>query len=357
MNNLKSKKEKANLLKNSVEKILNKLSERQKDLLEMRFGLKKELPKSLDVIGKKMNITRERVRQIEVDGFKKIKLFLKDEEYNEIIREALEIVDFYGGFCEKRKLKEDLFGEDIDDFQRRQLMFLLNSSEKLFFQKANKAVNAFWYNDKSLDKEKLTQAIEELVKFIIEQKEPINFSQIFNFSLKLNYSKITQDEKGKRSLRMLLFFSKKLERNILEQWGARKWNLISGKGSREKAYLILKKYKEPLHFRTLTEKINQHWKHKRSLPQTVHNELIKDENFVQVGKGIYGLAEWGILKGTVKDIIIKLLEEKKIGVDKDEIVKYVLANRKVKKTTVMINLTDRNIFSKTSDGKFFLCEN
>ncbi len=47
------------------------------------------------------------------------------------------------------------------------------------------------------------------------------------------------------------------------------------------------------------------------MPQTVHNELIKDIRFVLVGRGIYALNEWGYEKGVVKDVIKGILKDQK----------------------------------------------
>jgi RNA polymerase sigma factor (sigma-70 family) len=54
-------------------KILNKLNKRERKVLEMRFGLSEEKEKSLEEIGNILSITRERVRQIEVKAFQKIR--------------------------------------------------------------------------------------------------------------------------------------------------------------------------------------------------------------------------------------------------------------------------------------------
>lgn len=344
----------ANNLSKIVDRLIENINSRQQDILKMRFGLDKKDPQSLNSIGNKLNITRERVRQIESDSFEKLRQARKDKEFDNIIKKAIKIINSFGGVCEKRTLKGQLIEEDITQLQRRRLMVILNSSKRLFFQKSSKNLNAYWYIDKNLDKKKSENNIIKLTSFIEIKNHPISFSTIFKYATTLNDLKIKDSRQDKKYVRMLLHLSKKLERNILEEWGARKWGLISGKGSREKAYLVLKKNNKPLHFRELTNEINKYWKNKKALPQTVHNELIKDDNFVQVGKGTYGLSEWGILKGTVKDVIIKLLEENEKGVSKEDIINYVLGQKQVKKTTVLINLTDKVTFSKNSQGYFFL---
>ena len=59
-------------LKGQLRKILDSLSVREKEILELRFGLNGNEPMTLDTIGKKYNITRERVRQIENKALKKL---------------------------------------------------------------------------------------------------------------------------------------------------------------------------------------------------------------------------------------------------------------------------------------------
>ena len=60
-------------LKSVVESLLDKLSAKQKLVLSSRFGIGNGEPKTLEAIGKSLNITRERVRQIEGDAVKPLK--------------------------------------------------------------------------------------------------------------------------------------------------------------------------------------------------------------------------------------------------------------------------------------------
>ncbi len=53
------------LLQDQISDVLSSLSERDKTIIKMRFGLDGEHPHTLDEIGKKLGITREGVRQIE----------------------------------------------------------------------------------------------------------------------------------------------------------------------------------------------------------------------------------------------------------------------------------------------------
>jgi hypothetical protein len=89
--------------------------------------------------------------------------------------------------------------------------------------------------------------------------------------------------------------------------------------------------------------------------QTVHNELIKDERFVLVGRGLYGLREFGLMPGTAREVIAYVLEEKGPLHPKD-IVKLVRDQRMIKDATIMINLQNKKHFTCLSDGRYCLRE-
>jgi RNA polymerase primary sigma factor len=61
-------------LTNEVERTLAPLSDREKEVLRLRYGLGAEREYTLEEIGKRMSVTRERVRQIESRALQKLRL-------------------------------------------------------------------------------------------------------------------------------------------------------------------------------------------------------------------------------------------------------------------------------------------
>jgi RNA polymerase primary sigma factor len=61
------------LRKDALQKILHTLSSRQRQVLELRFGLDGQHPRTLDEVGRTFNVTRERIRQIENQGLRKLR--------------------------------------------------------------------------------------------------------------------------------------------------------------------------------------------------------------------------------------------------------------------------------------------
>lgn len=70
----------SNMLFQDMLDLLEILPERDQDIISMRFGLRGHFPKTLEEIGKKYGLTRERVRQLEAKAIKKMKGFLKQQK-------------------------------------------------------------------------------------------------------------------------------------------------------------------------------------------------------------------------------------------------------------------------------------
>ena len=61
------------LLKEQIDKVLDELTEREKRVLQLRFGLKDGHTRTLEEVGKEFNVTRERIRQIEGKALRKLR--------------------------------------------------------------------------------------------------------------------------------------------------------------------------------------------------------------------------------------------------------------------------------------------
>jgi RNA polymerase primary sigma factor len=61
------------LLKENINEVLQALSDREARVLRMRFGLEGQRPMTLEEVGRKFGVTRERIRQIEAKALRKLK--------------------------------------------------------------------------------------------------------------------------------------------------------------------------------------------------------------------------------------------------------------------------------------------
>ncbi len=61
------------LLEEEINEVLDTLTEREKKILELRFGLKDDRTRTLEEVGKVFNVTRERIRQIEAKALRRLR--------------------------------------------------------------------------------------------------------------------------------------------------------------------------------------------------------------------------------------------------------------------------------------------
>ena len=72
------------LRREALRAILTKLSDRERQVLELRYGLDGQQPRTLDEVGRAFNVTRERIRQIEHQSLKKLRAFAESESVRDV---------------------------------------------------------------------------------------------------------------------------------------------------------------------------------------------------------------------------------------------------------------------------------
>ena len=75
------------MMRADLERLLDsKLTERESNVLRMRYGLRDGKPRTLADIGEVMSVTRERIRQIETRALEK----MRSPEASQVLKEYLE---------------------------------------------------------------------------------------------------------------------------------------------------------------------------------------------------------------------------------------------------------------------------
>ena len=163
---------------------------------------------------------------------------------------------------------------------------------------------------------------------------------------------VSEKYKHEEILRRWLSLSKKLDHNPLGEWGIASSNSVKAKGIRDLAYLAIRRHGSPMHFTEVARVIGETFGKKAHIA-TCHNELIKDNRFVLVGRGLYALKEWGYVSGIVRDVFDEFI--KKNGpLTKDEIIEKVLKERYVKPNTILVNIQNPKYFKKDKEGRYYM---
>jgi RNA polymerase primary sigma factor len=71
------------LLQEQLESVLHTLSEREKKVIQLRFGLTDGHPRTLEEVGREFGVTRERIRQIESKALSKLRHASRSEKLGE----------------------------------------------------------------------------------------------------------------------------------------------------------------------------------------------------------------------------------------------------------------------------------
>ena len=345
-----------------VDSLLANLPEREREVLQRRNALSDIAEAhTLEQIGNDFNITRERVRQIEREGLKKLNSLDYDKAKLPISDLQAAISDYlklHGGIMAENHLKEKLLSEDKAD-EAKALDFILTNILGSKFNRVDDLndYHIIW----KLDNINLDQALEivaVLKDLISDNGNPMHLEDLAaRFKDHKHYQTVEQMSGDNLAiLESLLRLRRDIDKNILEQWGLINWNTITPKRMTDKAYLIMLKEGKPLHFAQVADLINQaNFDRKQAHPATVHNELILDDKYVLVGRGIYALKEWGYKEGTVAEIIAQILKEKG-PINKNELTDEVLKQRMVQKTTITLALMDKDQFSRLADGRYDLAK-
>ena len=335
------------------------------DILIRRFGLgcKKE---TLESIGRSYGVTRERIRQIERNIFRKIekrgileklspeislvKNYLKS--YGGLKKEDVLIDDLAKKALLEEKIKAGFSPKNIDGLnfrnvdQAKGILFLfLNLGREFSRYSGDREIHPVWaLNKESIEKAKTFLA--NLTRFLEGRDQTISEEELLDL-IKRQGSKISQKE-----ISSYLESSRLINKNPLGHYGLTRWVDITPKGMGDRAWLVLRQAGRPLHFLEITRRIDQLFSDSRKpYAPTVHNALIRDPRFILVGRGVYALKGWDYHPGPTLEVIREVIQERGPQT-KEEILSVIQQKKLVKTTTILAYLQNKKYFRRNKDGKY-----
>ena len=335
----------------TLKKVVKVLPPRSANLLKLRFGLfSNASPLTLEAIGKRESITRERVRQIENDCLKKMRAHADITLLDPFLQRLRAFFEENGGAVKEARITGSVFGVPLGANEgTNAALFLLKLSRLANRYKDDENFYARWCLP-TIKEDILGQALSAFA-LTLKNESGVLLHDAFLGKLKRHLASFGISTENKNALLSYAGLSKYLDKNSWGEWGHIASPLIKPKGMKDASYAVLLKSGAPLHFRAIAEHIKKMYARPINA-QTVHNELIKDSRFVLVGRGLYALGAWGYQAGFVKDIICSILKEK--ACRKEEIIEKVLSQRTVKESTVLMNLQNKNHFRLRPDGTYTL---
>jgi hypothetical protein len=321
--------------------------EREREIIARRFGLY-DRKETLEQIGEMLGITRERVRQLEKSVVTRLKTSAEQGSLPHIAEFQTQLTALLESDGQVARVS-DITAKLVDDpsrLEQARVAFLSQLCPELTVI----GEDDYFYLSVGVKKVRDEKAIKTTVNKIIDAiktlAEPKTIEEIAKAASIADVAQVAA----------LASTSKQLAA-LNGRWGLIKWPMVNPKNIRDKIYVILKENGKHMHFNEIAAAIkDSDFKRKDVTTQAIHNELIKDKRFVLIGRGIYALREWGYQKGTVADIITKVLREAGEPLHRDEIVKRVLKSRFVKETTILLNLQGKPQFKRVAKATYSLVD-
>jgi hypothetical protein len=333
--------------KQVTKKITSNLQDRASDVIMSRFGLNIDAErKTLEEIGKRYNITRERVRQIEEAALSLIK---KSEAYKQeqaVFDELKQLINSLGSIVAEHELLPHI---SKDKATQNHIHFYLVLGDAFKRHREDNNFHTRWSVDDEMA-EKVHESLRKLYASLKDEdliQETEMIKKFFD-NIKDLAEQFKNDEIAKRWLSM----SKTISKNPLGEWGRASSPNIRTRGVKDYAFLVMRRHGSPMHFREVADNISKTF-HRKTHYATCHNELIKDPRFVLVGRGMYALAEWGYKAGIAREIIHDILK-KEGPLTKEQVVEKVMKERYFKKNTILVNLVNSKYFKKNKAGLYTL---
>lgn len=331
--------------KKITKKIISHLTDRSFDVIMNRFGLTADgKRKTLEEIGKKYKITRERVRQIEDVALTAIK---KSDAYKmeQVAFEELKhLIKKLGAIIPEHELLPYI---SKDKSTQNHIHFFLTLSDSFRKHREDEHFHSRFSVDDEIG-EKVHTTLKKLYATLSDEDLIPETEMIKKFfeHMKDVAEHYRDEEIAKRWLSM----SKDIAKNPFGEWGKATSPNVRTRGVKDYAFLVMRRHGSPMHFKEVANSISKTF-NKKVHYATCHNELIKDSRFVLVGRGMYALAEWGYKAGTAREVIRDILKREG-PLSKDAIVTKVNKERYFKKNTILVNLANPKYFKSDKHGLY-----
>ncbi|MBI2631108.1 hypothetical protein HYW73_02755 [Candidatus Nomurabacteria bacterium] len=332
--------------KKITKKITSHLSPRATDVIMNRFGLTEDgKKKTLEEIGKKYSITRERVRQVEDAALNLIKKSSAYKAEQAVFDELRQLIHKLGAIVAEHELLSHI---SKDPATQNHIQFLLELGDSFKKHRENEHFHARWSVDDDMT-DKIHDTLRKLYSSLKDEDLIPETEMIKKF---FDHMKdISEEYRDEEIVKRWLSMSKTVAKNPLGEWGKATSPNIRTRGVKDYAFLVMRRHGSPMHFKEVADAISKTFG-KKTHYATCHNELIKDSRFVLVGRGMYALSEWGYKTGIAREVIQDILKREGESLSKDEIVKRVMKERYFKKNTILVNLANPQYFKKNKSGLY-----
>jgi RNA polymerase sigma factor (sigma-70 family) len=327
-----------------LEQFLSHLTERDYQVIILRYGLAGHQKQTLEEVGGILGCTRERVRQIEKRTLNKLQVLQHYRFIQPLIVRLEHALEQSHGILSLAAASAILYDNDVENIptQATQIvLFVLNFAHNIKLIKGMPIL--------LLDTPPFAPSIEHVdevctifKRIVTEALAPLPVSDVL--------ARFADDRKGKRLVEHIeqayLIACLRAHPDILideqdscslKQWEHRRLDDM---------IIVLREHGKPLHYREIANRVNQRLpEDQQTTAHNIHAHIGRlPDIFVRVGHGVFGLAEWGLARDdNLADAAHRVLTEVGHALSIEELIDRVLETWRVKRTSVRaaIDLDDR----------------
>ncbi len=347
------------LSKTNLKDIISLCTPEEQFVLTEKYGLISNKPTPMQQIWQKFNMSRERIRQILNKSLNKVRrLISHDKNLENIIKLAHQITKENWYIISEKELINTLLNKIEWNFSYNELLLILTSDYDLYYLHRNKRFDKIFFIEPLF--EDLINDIHDTAYEILETEKTLFTQELIDKLKSLFINKFNRNLSIKEVLE-----NDKVYQNIFNysrhiyQFDWKIWlednPIVNPKTIKLKIFYILDKEGKPLHYSEIFKRIKEVFNLSKIKETTVHNELVKNKEFINVGMWTYGLTKWWY-KGTntletIKNILKKAWRPMKIS----EITKEVLKERNIREITVLMTLQKNpQVFKRVSKWVYTL---
>lgn len=332
-----------NLGNTKLKDIIKLCNPSEQFVLVEKYWLVSWKPLPMQQIWKKFDMSRERIRQILNKALWKVRRLVTHNEYlSSIIEKAKKTTKENGFLISEENLINKLLEDKDINLSYNELLLILSSDYDLYYLHRNRRFQKMFFIEPLF--EDLINDIHDVSLEILKKE---NKALDKDYLIALLKNKFLQKFQRNQSIRDVLSQDKvyenifNLSRHIYS-FDNKVWlednPEVNPKTIKLKIQYVLDKEGKPLHYEEITNKIKEIFQIKKVRSTTVHNELVKNPEFINVWMWTYWLKKWGYSWDNTLETIINILKKAWRPMKVNEITKEVLKERLVREITVLMVL-------------------
>ena len=334
-------------IKEQIDKALQALTKQQREIIVLRFGLDGKKKRVLQEIADDHMLTRERIRQIQKKAIEQLRIDPCMKDLAAAITRLDDALRSCGGAA-----NEETVCAVCDAGSRAEqnyIHLLLTVGGNFHLSPETDTIEKYWYVDKK-SKNRVDTVLEGIHRKFEENKDVLVNEKRLNEI----YHEVAGEHKDNIPNRATIVkLSRRLGSSSLGEWGIKEHPEIALSSLSGYIRSVLRDAGEPLHFREIAKRVGNLKNSEYCNVYSCHNELVRQKEFILVGRGLYALDGMGYRSGTIADIICIGIKENG-PMTRDEIIDFVNKERYVKRQSIILTLGKKDLFSKDRENKYIL---